>query len=67
MSKEKDYIENIPDAERRYFTAPVTIETRAEDGEGSTIEGYAALFNSTTNIGSWYAEEIATGAFDEVL
>lgn len=41
------------------------IEFRASgDGEkGRTVEGYAALFNSRTNLG-WFEEEIAPGAFD---
>jgi HK97 family phage prohead protease len=68
MSKPKDYIENIENAERRFFVAPVTIETRTEDdSEVSVIEGYAATFNSRTEIGSWFEEEILPGAFDDVL
>ncbi len=35
--------------------------------EGAVIEGTAAVFNSPTNIGGLFYEEILTGAFDEVL
>lgn len=69
MSKNKDYIKNIEGAERRYFTGAVTIEKRAdgEEEKPAVIEGYAALFNSPTEIGSWFREEILPGAFDDVL
>lgn len=68
MSK-KDYIKQIENAERRFVTATVTIENRADDNnEGpAVIEGYASLFNSRTNIGGWFREEILPGAFDDVL
>ena len=71
MSKNKDYIENIEGAERRFLTNPVKHETRM-DGEGDDkkethiIEGYAAMYNQRTNLG-WMDEEILPGAFDEVL
>ena len=67
MSNERDYIEAIEGAERRYFTS--TVERRMEgdgDDELPVIEGYAALFNSRTNLG-WMQEEILPGAFDDVL
>lgn len=68
MKKSKDYIENIQNAERRFFIAPVTIEKRDEDENGNVIiEGYAAKFNSRTTIGGWFQEEILPGAFDDVL
>lgn len=39
-----------------------------EDGTQATIaEGYASVFNSRTNIGGWYEEEIAPGAFKESI
>ena len=38
------------------------LEMRAAT-EGRTIEGYAALYNSTTDLG-WFAERIEPGAFD---
>lgn len=56
----------IGDMERRAFS---TIFTRA-DGTGRSVEGYAAVFNSKTRIGSerWgYDEIIMAGAFDEAI
>lgn len=38
------------------------VEARAED-EKRTLAGYAAVFNSDTNIGDWWIERIAPGAF----
>lgn len=68
MSKQKDYIQNIENAERRFFVAPVTVEKRNDSEDGpAVIEGYAAKFNSRTQIGSWFEEEILPGAFDDVL
>jgi HK97 family phage prohead protease len=67
----KDYIKNIEGAERRYFSSEVRaakMEDTAED-VGTTIEGYAAKFNSATEIGYYYKfkENILPGAFDDVL
>ena len=42
-----------------------TLQTREENGE-RIIEGYAALYNTETNIGP-FKESIARGAFDNVL
>lgn len=61
----KDYIKNISDkAERRFFKS----ELRAPEKESRSVEGYAAVFNSDSEIfwGSW-VERIAPGAFDDVL
>lgn len=38
------------------------VETRAED-EKRTLTGYAAVFNSDADIGGWWTERIAPGAF----
>lgn len=46
------------EAERR----TINFELRAKP-EGRTIEGYAAIFDSETDLG-WFIEEIARGAFD---
>lgn len=64
----KDYIQNIEGAERRYIQSKVRVEKRAEEGEEemAVIEGYAALFNSPTEL-YWMREEILPGAFDNVL
>jgi hypothetical protein len=48
--------------ERRALSAP--LEVRAE---GKTIGGYAAVFNSTTDIGGMFREKIAPGAFKPSL
>lgn len=51
----------------------VPFEIRAaadEDGDGLTLEGYAAVFGSPTRINSWegvFDEEIARGAFKKSL
>ena len=62
----EDYIKNVSDkAERRFLK----VELRAPaDKESRTVEGYAAVFNSDSEIfwGSW-VERIAPGAFDDVL
>lgn len=57
---------HLGDMERRAFN---TIFTRAAEGTGRTVEGYAAVFNSTTRIGGgWgYDEVIEAGAFDEAI
>jgi HK97 family phage prohead protease len=43
-----------------------TIEARSEEGAG-TLVGYAAVFNSPTEIGTWFTEVIAPGAFAEAI
>jgi HK97 family phage prohead protease len=62
----KDYIREIDQsAERRFYAHPVTSRA-ATQGNLHTIEGIAAKINSRTNLG-WFDEEIAPGAFDEVI
>jgi len=66
----KDYIKNIEGAERRFFQSEVRSSAVGESGETKQfVEGYAAKFNSVTTIGTYYPyeEEIAAGAFDDVL
>lgn len=41
------------------------IETRAEGGK--KIGGYAAIFNTEADIGGWFREKIAPGAFAEAI
>lgn len=43
---------------------------RADDGDGFTLEGYAAVFNAPTRIDSWegmFDEQIARGAFAKTI
>jgi len=56
MSKAKNQPTNT--TERRFYTG----EFRATQ-EGRTVEGYAAVFSSPTDMG-WYNEVIEPGAFD---
>jgi len=44
----------------------VAPELRAADGK-KTAKGYAALFNSRTDIGGYFTEEIAPGAFSDAI
>jgi HK97 family phage prohead protease len=66
---DKDYIKNIEGAERRFAANGMKVEKRAADGENESfvVQGYAAIFNSPTQIGSWFREVILPGAFDDVL
>ena len=42
------------------------VEKRADDNK-RTLVGYAAVFNSDTEIGGWWTERIAPGAFAETI
>lgn len=42
------------------------VEVRA-DGDKRTLSGYAAVFNSLTDIGGYFQEQIAPGAFDSAM
>jgi uncharacterized protein len=65
----KDYINGIANAERRYVEFNVTkAEVRAaENGDEYYVEGEAAVVNEKTTIGGWFDEIIEAGAFDDVL
>lgn len=52
---------NTQAQERRYISEPVHV--RADETGAEYFEGYAARFNSATDLG-WFIEEIAPGAFD---
>ncbi|WP_037135893.1 HK97 family phage prohead protease [Rhizobium leucaenae] len=43
------------------------IELRANESGGTTLEGYAAVFNSPTGIGDYFVEQIAPGAFADTI
>lgn len=48
----------------------VTFRSSGENGDGRTLEGYAAVFGTPTRIDSWeggFDEEIARGAFRKTL
>lgn len=51
--------------ERRALSAP--IDVRAAGEKGRTIAGYAAVFDSPTDIGGYFREKIAPGAFAEAI
>jgi HK97 family phage prohead protease len=65
----KDYINAIPNAERRFISHPVQyrVEKRDDDDdENHIIEGYAFKYGVRADFG-WFEEEIARGAADEVM
>jgi len=63
----KDYIKNIDNAERRFFTEPVGFEKRDDGVDENVIEGYAAVFNKDSlDFGGWH-ERIAPNAFADVV
>lgn len=43
------------------------IELRSDEGGAKTLSGYAAVFNSPTDIGSYFIEKIAPGAFSDTI
>lgn len=61
----------MTDAPKALLTRAVPFEARADDtGDGFTLEGYAAVFNSPTRIDSWegiFDEQIARGSFTKTL
>lgn len=58
----------MKDKERRFLTMPVSLETRGEgDTAAPVISGYAAVFNSLSENLGGFREQIAPGAFDDVL
>ena len=59
MTQEQQY----KDAEKRTMG---TIEVRESEGEEMILEGYAAVFNSETDLGH-FREVIKPGAFDNVM
>lgn len=54
----------MPETEHRSVANP--LEKRA-DGAKMTVAGYAAVFGDTTDIGSYFREIIARGAFTKTL
>lgn len=64
----KDYVKSLsPNAERRFYDAPVEFEKRDDGVDENVIEGYAAVFNKDSeDFGGWI-ERIAPNAFSDVL
>ena len=58
-----DYINEIPEAERRFISSPVEYR---ENGKEGVIEGVAAVV-STRAGNDWFDEEIKPGAFKNAL
>jgi HK97 family phage prohead protease len=52
--------------ERRTISEIPSLEQR-DEGNSSQIQGYAALFDVTTDIGGWFTESIKPGAFNRAL
>lgn len=50
-----------------YRVADDSTEPSESGKESRTVEGYAALFNVTADIGGWFEERIEPGAFKEAL
>lgn len=53
--------------ERETRTLKRKIDVRAAGDSGRKIGGYAAVFNSETDIGGYFREKIAPGAFAEAI
>lgn len=54
----------------RFCYRAVEFRAAATDGDGRTLEGYAAIFDTPTRIDSWegqFDEQIARGAFNRTL
>ncbi|TDT94913.1 hypothetical protein DFO45_2671 [Azorhizobium sp. AG788] len=50
--------------EKRTLSRPMEVRAAST---GRTAVGYAAVFNSPTQIGDWFIEEVAPGAFDDAV
>ena len=59
----------MPDkVQERRVIAGLSVEKRAnDDDESQTIVGYAAVFNTETDIGGYFREKVAPGAFARSL
>ena len=53
--------------EVRAITTGLELRSAANDGEGRTATGHAALFGVRTDICGWWTEEVASGAFSKSL
>jgi HK97 family phage prohead protease len=48
-------------------SAGLPVELREAAGEGVRVVGYAAVFNQDADIGGWFRERIAPGAFTDAI
>lgn len=53
--------------EKRSFRSDLTPPSESDQGGNKTVMGYAALFNTRTEIWKGFFEEIAPGAFTEAI
>jgi len=70
LDEQTDAPEVAADDEVRTFVAPFTLERADAEGDGLTLTGYAAVFNSPTRISGWegdFIETIAPGAFKHTI
>lgn len=54
-------------AERETRASGIRAEVRSGENGGILVEGYAAVFGQEANIGGWFREVIAPGAFSEAI
>lgn len=57
----------IDSRETRAVTLGLEVRVAAVDGDVRTASGYAVLFNNETDIGGYWREKIAPGAFTKTL
>lgn len=55
-----------PSGHERRFVSVSDLEIRADDDK-TTFEGHAAVFDSPTDIGGWFRETVARGAFKKTI
>ena len=65
MKEEPTELQEEKKVERRFLTMEVECRD-AEEGDGRTVEGYAAVFDTDADLGS-FTEQIERGAFDAAL
>lgn len=54
-------------SEREIRSAGIRAEVRESEDGGLHVEGYAAVFNQEADIGGWFREVIAPGAFSDAI
>jgi uncharacterized protein len=64
MAKEKNKIDRAMVIRRSFNVPDFRAAPQIENSGPAKLEGHAAVFDSMTNIGGWYNEVIARGAFD---